>query len=55
MIEVEVGLFDDLSRRQIVPITTGADSFGTGLERVRTAYRVEYWAHGDRHGVREPE
>lgn len=54
-IEVEVGLLDDLIRRQTVEITTGADVFGSGLGRVRTVYRVEYWAHGERQEVREPE
>lgn len=54
-IEVEVGLLDDLIRRQTVEITTGADVFGSGLDRVRTVYRVEYWAHGERQEVREPE
>lgn len=50
-----MGLFDGLIRRQTVEITTGVDAFGTGLERVRTTYRVEYWAHGEPQEVREPE
>lgn len=55
VIEVEIGLLDDLIRRQTVLITTGADSFYSGLDRVRTSYRVEYWDHGTRPEVREPE
>ncbi len=55
VIEVEIGLFDDLIRGQTVEITTGAYPFGSGLERVRTTYRVEYWDHGKRQEVREPE
>ena len=55
VIEVEVGLLDDLIRRQTVEITTGADAFSSGLDRVRTTYRVEYWDHGKRQEVREPE
>lgn len=55
VIEVEVGLLDDLIRRQTVEITTGADASGSGLELVRTTYRVEYWAHGEPQQVREPE
>lgn len=55
VVEVDVGLLDGLIRGQTVEITIGADGFGTGLERVRTTYRVEYWAHGERQEVREPE
>lgn len=55
VIEVEIGLLDDLIRRQTVEITTGADSFSSGFDRVRTTYRVEYWDHGGRPEVREPE
>ena len=55
VIEVEIGLLDDLIRRQTVEISTGADAFYSGLDRVRTSYRVEYWDHGRRQEVREPE
>lgn len=55
VIDVEVSLIDGLIRRQTVEITTGVDSFGTGLDRVRTVYVVEYWAHGEPQEVREPE
>ena len=55
VIEVEIGLFDDLIRGQAVEITTGADAFYTGHDRVRTTYTVEYWDHGRRQDVREPE
>lgn len=54
-IEVELGLTDDHIRAQTVEIVTGADGFGTGLDRVRTTYRVEYWAHGEPQEVREPD
>lgn len=55
VIEVEIGLLDDLIRRQTVEITSGADSFYTGYDRVRTAYRVEYWDHGRPQVIREPD
>lgn len=55
VIEVEIGLFDELIHRQTVDITTGADAFSTGHERVRTLYTVEYWDHGRPQEVREPE
>ena len=55
VIEVEVGLLDGLIRAQAVEITSDADLFRSGLEQVRTVYRVEYWAHGERQEVREPE
>ena len=55
VIEIDIGLFDDLIRGQAVEITTGADAFYTGHDRVRTTYRVEYWDHGVRQEVREPE
>lgn len=55
VIEVEVGLLDGLIHAQAVEITSGAEIFGSGLEQVRTVYRVAYWAHGTRQEVREPE
>ena len=55
VIEVEVGLLDGLIRAQAVEITSAADAFGSGLEQVRTVYRVAYWAHGERQEVREPD
>ena len=55
MVEVELGLQDGLIRVQTVEITSGAEVFGSGLEQVRTVYRVEYWAHGETQEVREPE
>jgi hypothetical protein len=55
VIEVEIGLLDDLIRRQTVEITTGADAFYSGHDRVRTTYRVDYWDHGRVQEVREPE
>jgi hypothetical protein len=50
-----VGLLDGLIRAQAVEITSSADAFGSGLDQIRTVYRVEYWAHGERQEVREPE
>lgn len=55
VIEVEIGLLDSLIHAQAVEITSGAEAFGSGLEQVRTVYRVAYWAHGERQQVREPE
>lgn len=55
VIEVEIGLLDDLIRRQTVAITTGADAFYSGHDEVRTTYTVEYWDHGQRQEVREPD
>ena len=55
VIEVEIGLLDDLIRRQTVAITSGADAFYTGHDQVRTTYTVEYWDHGRRQEVRGPE
>ncbi len=55
VIEVELGLQDGLIRVQTVEITSGAEVLGSGLEQVRTVYRVAYWAHGETQEVREPE
>ena len=55
VIEVEIGLADDLIRLQTVEITTGADAFYSGHGLVRTTYRVAYRDHGRRQEVREPE
>lgn len=55
VIEIDIGLFDDLIRGQSVEITTGVDAFSSGHDLVRTTYRVEYWDHGVRQEVREPE
>ncbi len=55
VIEVELGLQDGLIRVQTVEITSGAEVLGSGLEKVRTVYRVAYWAHGEAQEVREPE
>lgn len=56
VVEVEIGLFDGLIRRQTVEVKEPADPFsGTGLRTVRTTYIVEYWDHGRRLEVREPK
>ena len=55
VVEVEIGLFDGLIRRQTFEVVEPADPFsGTGLSTVRTSYTVEYWDHGGRLEVREP-
>lgn len=56
VVEVEIGLFDGLIRRQTFEVVEPADPFsGTGLQAVRTTYTVEYWDHGRRLEVREPK
>jgi hypothetical protein len=55
VLEVEIGLFDGLVRRQSLDVFEPADPFGgTGLTAVRTTYTVEYWDHGRHLEVREP-
>ena len=55
-IEVEVGLFDGLLRRQTFEVVEPADPFsGTGLDAIRTTYTLEYWDHGKHLEVREPK
>ena len=56
VVEVEIGLFDGLIRRQTLEVVEPADPFsGTGLDAARTTYSIEYWDH-DRHlEVREPK
>lgn len=56
LVEVEIGLFDGLIHRETFSVQEPADPFGgTGLETVRTSYTIEYWDHGSRLEVREPE
>lgn len=56
VVEIEVGLFDGLIRRQTVEVVERADPFsGTGLSTVRTAYTIEYWDHGRTLEVQEPD
>jgi len=56
VVEVEIGLFDGLIRRQTLEVVEPADPFsGTGLDAVRTTYTIEYWDHGRRLEVREPK
>ena len=56
MVEVEIGVFDGLIRRQTFEVKEPADPFsGTGLQTVRTTYTIEYWDHGRRLEVREPK
>jgi hypothetical protein len=55
VLEIEVGLFDGLIRRQSVEVVEPADPFsGTSLTTVRTAYTIEYWDHGRPLEVAEP-
>jgi len=55
VLEIEVGLFDGLIRRQSVEVVERAEPFsGTGLTTVRTAYTIEYWDHGRPLEVAEP-
>lgn len=46
VLEVEVGLLDDLVRRQTFTVMEAAPADGSGLTSVRTRYVVEYWDHG---------
>lgn len=56
VVEVEIGLFDGLIRRQTLEVVEPADPFsGTGLDAVRTTYTIEYWDHGRHLEVREPK
>ena len=56
LVEVEIGMFDGLIRRQRFEVVEPADAFsGTGLQTVRTTYIIEYWDHGGRLEVREPK
>lgn len=56
VVEVEIGLFDGLIRRQTLDVVGPADPFsGTGLDTVRTTYAIEYWDHGRRLEVGEPK
>lgn len=54
VVEVELGLLDDLVRRQTFSVTEAAGADGSGLQAVRTAYVVEYWDYGAVLEVREP-
>ena len=55
VVEVELGLLDDLVRRQTFSVTEAAPPDASGLGAVRTTYAVEYWDHGAALDVREPE
>lgn len=46
VVEVELGLLDDLVRRQTFTVSQEAPGDGSGLTAVRTRYVVEYWDHG---------
>ena len=60
ILEVELGMFDDLVRRQTFTVAETAPADGSGLTSVRTRYVVEYWDHGaaldirPTGGLREP-
>lgn len=56
LVEIDIGLFDGLIRRQTFEVSEPADPFsGTGLQTVRTTYTIEYWDHGRHLEVREPK
>lgn len=55
VIDVELGVADDLVRRQSFTLTEGTDGDPSGLTDVRTSYTVEYWDLGAPLEVREPE
>lgn len=56
LVEVDIGLFDGLIRRQTFEVQEPADPFGgSGLQTVRTTYTIEYWDHGRRLEVPEPK
>jgi hypothetical protein len=54
IVEVELGLADDLVRRQTFSITEAAAPAGSGIQAVRTSYVVEYWDYGTSLDIREP-
>lgn len=55
IIEVDIGLLDGLVHRQSLDIVESADPFAAGLSAVRTTYAIEYWEHGRRLEIREPD
>lgn len=55
VIEVDLGLFDDRIRAQSFQVRETADGGGTGLERVESSYRLEYFAWDRPVTIREPE
>lgn len=54
LVEVELGPFDDLVRRQTFSITQSAADDGSGLSAVQTSYVVEYWDFGAPLDLGEP-
>lgn len=54
VVEVELGLLDDLVRRQTFSVSEPAPPDGSGFRTVRTAYVVEYWDYGAALQVGEP-
>jgi hypothetical protein len=53
-VEVELGLLDDLVRRQSFTVVEPPPADGSGLQAVRTTYVVEYWDYGAVLELREP-
>lgn len=53
-LEVELGLLDDLVRRQSFTVSQPAPADGSGLQAVRTSYVVEYRDYGAVLDLREP-
>lgn len=54
VVEVELGLRDDLVHRQTFSVTEAVQPDGSGLRTVKTAFVVEYWDHGASLQVGEP-
>jgi hypothetical protein len=54
VVEVELGLLDDLVRRQTFTVSEAAPPDGSGLQTVRTTYVVEYRDFGTPVQVGEP-
>ena len=54
VVEVELGLLDDLVRRQTFTITEDAPDDGSGSTNIRTRYAVEYWDYGADLGLGGP-
>lgn len=54
VMEVELGLLDDLIRRQSFTVTEAVAPDGSGLASVKTSYVVEYWDFGLPLDIGEP-
>jgi hypothetical protein len=54
-IELELGLFDDLIRRQTVEIDEPVQELGSGLTRLLTRYTIEFSDFERPVDIREPD